>query len=60
MANKYMMSATDVAAELEVSRSTAYKIVKEMNDELAKQGYLTIAGKVPRAFFAKKMFGFAA
>lgn len=54
MAQKYMMTATDVAAELEISRSTAYKIVKEMNDELAKQGYITIAGKVPRAFFAKK------
>ena len=36
MANyQYMMSADDVARELNCSKSHAYKLVKSMNEELA-------------------------
>lgn len=38
MANyQYMMSADDVAKELDCSKSYAYKLVKAMNKELAEQ-----------------------
>ena len=38
MANyQYMMSADDVARELNCSKSHAYKLVKSMNKELASQ-----------------------
>ena len=49
---KYMMNAEDVARKLNCSKSHAYKLVKRMNTELAQQGYLTIAGKIPRAYWA--------
>lgn len=56
MANyQYMMSADDVAKELDCSKSYAYKLVKAMNKELAEQGYITMAGRIPRAYWAKKM-----
>ncbi len=59
MANyRYMMSAEDIAKELNCSKSHAYKIVKELNRELAGQGYITMAGRIPRAFWAKKMYGY--
>lgn len=59
MANfSYMMSAKDVAQELNCSKSHAYKLVKAMNNELASQGYITMAGKIPKAFWAKKMYGY--
>ena len=46
MANyRYMMSAEDIAKELNCSKSHAYKIVKELNRELAGQGYITMAGR---------------
>ena len=46
MANyQYMMSADDVAKELDCSKSYAYKLVKAMNKELAEQGYITMAGR---------------
>lgn len=52
MANyRYMMSAEDIAKELNCSKSHAYKIVKELNRELAGQGYITMAGRIPRAFW---------
>lgn len=59
MANyRYMMSADDVARELNCSKSHAYKLVKSMNEELASQGYITMAGRIPRAYWAKKMYGY--
>lgn len=59
MANyRYMMSAEEVAKELECSKSHAYKIVKRMNKELAAEGYITMAGRIPKAYWAKKMYGY--
>ena len=55
---KYMMNADDVARELNCSKSHAYKLVRRMNVELAQLGYLTMAGKIPRAYWAKKMYGY--
>ena len=59
MANyRYMMGVEDIAKELNCLKSYAYKIVKELNKELAGQGYITMAGRIPRAFWAKKMYGY--
>lgn len=59
MANyKYMMSAGDVAKELGCSKSYAYKVVRELNGELSKLGYITIAGHFPRTFWETKMYGY--
>ena len=45
----------EVAAELGVSKSYAYKIVKQLNEELQKLGYLTVAGRVNTNYFRKKV-----
>lgn len=59
MANySYMMNVEDIANELGCSKSHAYKIVKDLNKELEGQGYITMAGRIPRAFWAKKMYGY--
>lgn len=54
----YMMSADDIAKELNCSKSHAYKLVRAMNKELSAQGYITMAGKVAKAFWAHKMYGY--
>ena len=41
MTNRTFMTVEEVAAELGVSKSYAYKIVKQLNEELQKLGYLT-------------------
>ena len=38
MTNRTFMTVEEVAAELGVSKSYAYKIVKQLNDELQKLG----------------------
>lgn len=48
------MNVTEVAKELGISESHAYKIMRKLNDELKEQGYMTIAGRVNRKFFMEK------
>ena len=45
------MRVDEVAQELGVSKSYAYKIVQKLNTELKSLGYLTISGRVNRKFF---------
>ena len=55
MTEKSFMTVEEVAAELRVSKSKAYQIVRELNAEMQKQGYLTVAGRVNATFFHKKV-----
>lgn len=36
----------EVAAELDVSKPYAYKLIRKLNEELKEKGFLTIAGRV--------------
>ncbi|MEG1993915.1 MAG: helix-turn-helix domain-containing protein, partial [Oscillospiraceae bacterium] len=45
MKNNFM-KVEEVAKELGVSKSFAYKVMQQLNDELKAKGYLTIAGRV--------------
>lgn len=55
MVEKSFMTVEEVAEELRVSKSKAYQIVRELNAELQKKGYLTVAGRVNTTFFHKKV-----
>jgi hypothetical protein len=48
------MRVEDVANELGISKSYAYKIVQKLNRELNEKGYLTISGRVNRKYFTEK------
>lgn len=55
MTNKTFMTVEEVAVEMGVSKSYAYKIVKQLNEELQKLSYLTVAGRVNTNYFRKKV-----
>jgi excisionase family DNA binding protein len=55
MENKTFMTVEEVAQELGVSKSYAYKIVRELNAEMQKLGYITVSGRVNTNFFRKKL-----
>jgi len=55
MGSQTFMSVDEVARELEVSKSYAYRIVKQLNEELRQLGYLTVAGRVNTQYFRKKV-----
>ena len=53
----YMITAEEVAESMGISLGYAYKLLRKLNKELADQGYVTVAGKIPRAFWEKKFYG---
>ena len=55
MESKNFMTVDEVAQELNVSKSYAYKVVRELNAEMQKLGYLTVTGRVNTSFFRKKL-----
>lgn len=55
MENKNFMTVEEVAQELNVSKSYAYKVVRELNAELRQLGYLTVTRRVNTSFFRKKL-----
>jgi predicted HTH transcriptional regulator len=55
---KQYVTATELMETLGVSKGKAYKIIRDLNDELAKQGYIKIAGKCPRKYFEEKYYGY--
>lgn len=57
MEDKRFLNANDVAAFMGISIPLAYKIIRRMNEELAAQGYITIAGRVSRRYFEQKTYG---
>ena len=56
MENQFMR-ADEVARELEVSRSYAYRLIQQLNAELRAKGYITIAGRVNRQYFMERLYG---
>ena len=52
-------TASEVQEMLGISRAKAYKIVKELNEELAAKGYIIISGRVPKKYLAEKYYGMA-
>jgi hypothetical protein len=57
MSNTLLIKADEIAKELGVSKPYAYKLVKKLNDELKKKGFITIAGRVSRHYYEEKIYG---
>ena len=52
MENKFIR-AEEVAQELSVSKPYAYKLIRQLNEELKAKGFITITGRVNRQYFMK-------
>lgn len=55
MANQFMR-AEEVAKELGISKSFAYKLIRQLNQELREQGFLTISGRINRDYFLERLY----
>ncbi|MFA6667369.1 MAG: DNA-binding protein [Bacilli bacterium] len=49
------LKADDVAEILKISKSFAYRVIKEMNEDLVKQGKIIIKGRVSERYFYERM-----
>ena len=55
--NKTFISVKEMLTALSVSESKAYSIARQLNKELAEQGYLVIPGRVSRKYFEERFYG---
>ena len=56
MENKFIR-VDEVAKELGVSTSYAYKLIRQLNNELKAKGFVVIAGRVNRQYFNERLYG---
>ena len=54
---KQTMNAQQISETLDCGLTQAYKIIKQLNDELSKKGYITIRGKVSTKYFMERFYG---
>lgn len=57
MRKNIFITAEEVAEMLGISKPYAYKLIKQMNNELRDKGFITISGKVSRRYFKEKFYG---
>lgn len=56
MENIKFLSAKDVSTILGISVTSAYKIIKSLNNDLQKQGKIVISGKISKRYFEEKVY----
>lgn len=56
MSEHSFMKVADVAKELDISQSYAYKIIRRLNAELKELGLVTVAGRVNRKYFYERLY----
>ena len=52
-----MLNAQDIQQILQVGETKSYAIIRQLNEELAKKGYMVVRGKVSAAYFNERFFG---
>ena len=57
MEGTIFITAAEMAEILGISKPYAYKIIKQMNEDLEANGFITISGKVSKKYFGEKFYG---
>ena len=52
---KQMLTVEDVMNICQVKESKAYKLMKQVNSEMEKEGYIVIRGRVNSKYLMKKL-----
>ncbi len=55
MSNSIFLTAEEAAEIMMVSKSYAYKVMRQLNRELEEQGYITISGRINRQYFLDRV-----
>ena len=54
---KSFYQAADIVEVLGVSQAYAYKLIRQLNEELQDKGFVTIRGRVSRKYFEERIYG---
>ena len=57
MINKRFVTFEEVQEDFGVSRTKAYELIKQLNEELEQAGYLIVRGRVSRKYYLERTYG---
>lgn len=60
MSENRLVNKEEVQDILRCSQSVAYRVIRDLNEELNKKGYYTISGKVSLRYLNERFFGVTA
>ena len=52
----YYYTAKNVSEILGVSESHAYRLIRDLNEHLREMGFISISGRIPKAFFHENFY----
>ncbi len=58
MKNSNFYNAAQIAEMLEISRSQAYSVIRELNEELRSKGYMFIRGRISKRYFNQRYYDY--
>lgn len=50
------LNAKQVSEIMQTSQSSAYRIIKKLNEELENQGKIVMSGKISKRYFEEKVY----
>lgn len=51
------MTVVEVMESLNISKPHAYKLIRDLNEELQRKGFITISGRISRKYFIERFYG---
>ena len=57
MVNKRLVTSEEVQEDFGVSRTKAYELIRQLNEELEQAGYLVVRGRVSRKYYLERTYG---
>ena len=57
MEDRMFITADEIAENLGISKPFAYKLIKQMNEQLIQRGYMIVSGRVSRRYYEEKFYG---
>lgn len=53
--NKFF-NVKDISEMLGISETTAYRLIKKLNEDLKKKGMITISGRISKRYFQERTY----
>ena len=55
--NNTFLDAQAIVELTGMSEAYAYKLIKQLNDELQEKGFITIRGRISKQYFEERVYG---
>ena len=55
--SKIYFDANQISKMLDISKASAYGIIRKLNDELEKKGFIVVHGKISKVYFNERWYG---